>query len=66
MNQLVGLDINVTKELYDILDELHMQTNLTIIMITHDLEEIKQINARVICMSKTVKYDGNIQDWKGL
>ena len=61
-----GLDSNVTKELYSILDELYKETNLTIIMITHDLEDIKQTKARVICMAKNVKFDGKVKDWKGL
>lgn len=61
-----GLDINITKELYDILGKLNKDQGLTIIMATHDLEEIKSKNVRVICMSTTIKFDGNIKDWKGL
>lgn len=59
-----GLDVNITKEFYDILNRLNKESNLTIIMATHDLDEIKNENARVICMATTVKFDGNIKDWK--
>lgn len=61
-----GLDINITKELYDILDKLHHENNMTIVMATHDIEEIRCKKVRVICMATTVKFDGNIEDWKGL
>lgn len=61
-----GLDINITRDLYSILDKLHKKDNLTIIMATHDLEEVKTSDIRVICLATKVKYDGKIQDWKGL
>ena len=60
-----GLDINITKELYDILNKLNKEHGLTIIMATHDLEEIKNMNVRVICMATTIKFEGKIEDWKG-
>lgn len=61
-----GLDVNITKELYTILEKLHKENNMTIIMATHDLEEIKSMDVRVICMATKVKFDGKIEDWKGL
>ena len=61
-----GLDINITKEFYSILDKLHKEHSVTIIMATHDLDEIKTMDVRVICMATTVKFDGKIEDWKGL
>ncbi len=60
-----GLDYNITKELYEILKELNKNQNMTIIMATHDLDEINHENVRIICLAKTVKYDGNIENWKG-
>ncbi len=60
-----GLDINITRELYEILDVLNKE-GLTIIMATHDLDEIKSKDVRVICMATKIKFDGNISDWKGL
>lgn len=60
-----GLDYNITKELYGILNELNKNQNMTIIMATHDLDEINQEKVRIICLAKTVKYDGDIKDWKG-
>lgn len=61
-----GLDINITKELYEMLDKLNKESKMTIIMATHDLDEINQKNVRVIELSKTIKFDGSITDWKGM
>ena len=61
-----GLDVNITKELYEILSKLHTENGMTIIMATHDLDEIRSMDVRVICMATTVKFDGKIGDWKGL
>ena len=38
---------------------------MTIIMATHDLEEINEIKPRIITLAKTVKYDGDLEGWKG-
>lgn len=61
-----GLDVNITKEFYDILIKLNKEKHLTIIMATHDLDEVENEDARVICMAIDVKFDGNIKDWKGV
>lgn len=60
-----GLDINITKELYKILETQNKENKMTIIMATHDLEEIEEVNPRIICLAKTVKYDGKLDGWKG-
>lgn len=61
-----GLDVNITKELYEILEKLNKENNTSIIMATHDLEEIKNLNVRVVCLATDVKFDGKISEWKGL
>lgn len=61
-----GLDYNITKELYDILETKNKEDKLTIIMATHDLDEVEHIKPRIICLAKTIKYDGEMEGWKGL
>lgn len=60
-----GLDYNITKELYDILEEKNKKEKMTIVMATHDLDEVEHIKPRIICLAKTVKYDGQMEGWKG-
>lgn len=59
-----GLDVNITKEFYGILNKLNKESDLTIVMATHDLDEIDNNEARVVCMATTVKFDGSIEEWK--
>ena len=59
-----GLDSSITKEFYKILSKLNKENGLTIIMATHDLDEVENENVRVICMATNVKFDGNIKEWK--
>lgn len=61
-----GLDYNITKELYDILEKKNKEDKVTIIMATHDLDEVEHIKPHIICLAKTVKYDGEMEGWKGL
>ena len=60
-----GLDYNITKELYKILEKQNKEKNMTIIMATHDLDEINNVKPRIICLAKKLKYDGDIEGWKG-
>lgn len=60
-----GLDAKITRELYKILNKLNKEQNVTIIMATHDLDELKAIKPRIIFLAKTIKYDGDFENWKG-
>ena len=60
-----GLDYNITKELYKILENLNKENNMTIILATHDIDEINETKPRIIYLAKTIKYDGNLEGWKG-
>lgn len=60
-----GLDVNITKELYKILENLNKTQKVTIIMATHDLDELKIVKPRIICLAKTIKYDGDFENWQG-
>lgn len=61
-----GLDVHITKELYKILEKLNKKKQVTIIMATHDLDELETIAPRIICIAKTIQYDGKFEEWKGL
>lgn len=59
-----GLDVTTIKNFYNILDELYEKSNITIIMATHDLDEIHNDNIRVIALEQKVVFDGNIKQYE--
>lgn len=60
-----GLDSKITEELYSILNKLNQEQKMTIIMATHDIDEIKKEDLRIIHLAGKVKYDGKVTNWKG-
>ena len=48
-----------------ILENLNKTQKVTIIMATHDLDELKIVKPRIICLAKTIKYDGDFENWQG-
>ncbi len=60
-----GLDVNITKELYKLIKDLNEKFNITILMATHDLKQIKNEAKRIIALNKVVIYDGNVENWRG-
>ena len=61
-----GLDNNITQELYKILEQENKDNKTTIIMATHDLDDIKNVKLHIIALAKKLKYDGELEGWKGL
>lgn len=59
-----GLDITTIKNFYNILDELYEKSNITIIMATHDLDEIHNDNIRVIALDQKIVFDDNIKKYE--
>lgn len=59
-----GLDVYTIRTFYSILDELYESLKVTIIMATHDLDEIKNKNIRVVALDQKIVFDGNIKEYK--
>ncbi len=57
-----GFDAQTIRSFYKILDELFEKTDITIIMATHDLDEIKNPNIRVIELDGSVVSDKKIEE----
>ncbi len=58
-----ALDVNTSKEILALLKHIQKQTNLTIILITHQIEAIKQICDKVVVMDKGIIVEqNNIKD----
>lgn len=52
-----GIDENSQIEFYDLLKELQAQ-GVTIVMISHEVDTVLKIVTRVICLNRTILYDG--------
>ena len=58
-----GLDSSTIKTFYNILDELYLATDITIIMATHDLQNLSNPNIRIVSLEQEIIFDGNIQEY---
>ena len=57
-----GMDRNGTTHFYRLLDELKQSHDLSILMISHDLDFIYEYSDRVILMNKTVEEEGTPEE----
>lgn len=53
----------MTREFYDILDRLNREKHIAVLMVSHDLEQVRQYAHRVIVMDQTVEFDGTRDEW---
>ena len=57
-----GLDVNISEQIYSILADLNSK-GVTILMASHDMEEIGKYGSRFIVLNKSVEFDGNNREW---
>ena len=57
-----GLDSNVAIEMYNLIEELNRKDNITIIMITHDIESALKYASHIMHIGKNIFY-GTKQDY---
>ena len=61
----IGLDIIVKERIRAAIKQINKETNTTIFLTTHDLDDIEKICDRIIVIDKGEKiFDGNIDDVK--
>ena len=61
----IGLDIVIKKKIRKFLRELNRENHTTIVLTTHDLEDIEDICRRILIIdSGSLIYDGNLEDMK--
>ncbi|MDR2541391.1 MAG: hypothetical protein LBD11_06660 [Candidatus Peribacteria bacterium] len=59
----VGLDIIAKKVLYEILNKIHKEENITIFLTSHDLNDIENLCDRAIVINRgSILYDGQLED----
>lgn len=59
-----GLDEDIMKSLYKILLDLNTKHNITILMVSHDLDKVKDYANSVAVMDNHLRFCGNIEEWQ--
>ena len=61
----IGLDVVVKEKVRNAIKEINNKFNTTVILTTHDLEDIEELCNRIIIIDKGVKiYDGSLKEIK--
>lgn len=55
-----GIDQQSQEEFYDILRHLRNQ-NITVVMVSHDVDTVLKLVTRIICLNQTILYDGPVE-----
>lgn len=58
-----GLDPNITAHFYSLLAQLCENQKITIVMNSHDLDEVARCANRVVVINHTVEFDGSKEAW---
>lgn len=58
-----GLDPAITEEFYELIDTINKKQGVTIMMVSHDLEQVEKYASHVILMNQTVEFDGDNEAW---
>lgn len=57
-----GIDVNGTKEFYQILTEMKIKNDMSIVLVSHDLGLVKKFADKVILLDKKVLKDGTPEE----
>ena len=58
-----GLDPAITAEFYELIDTINRKQGVTVLMVSHDLEQVEQYASHIILMNQTVEFDGDNEAW---
>ena len=59
-----GLDPTVTAELYEVIDRLHREQGVTVVMVTHDVAEALRHATRILHLGHTEHFDGTVEEYR--
>lgn len=64
MNQQIGLDPSIAKQIYELLDKLKREEGITILMVSHDIERALNYADIVIELANgEIVFKGNPKDF---
>ena len=53
----------ITAEFYSLIDHINKKQGVTILMVSHDLDQVEQYASHIIMMNQTVEFDGDHEAW---
>ncbi|MFX1515189.1 MAG: metal ABC transporter ATP-binding protein [Promethearchaeota archaeon] len=59
-----ALDFRIERAIMDLIQQLHQKQNLTIILVTHRMSFLKDFTTRVVCLDKSIIWEGEPSDPK--
>ena len=54
---------NLSGEFYSLIDHINKEQGVTILMVSHDLDQVEQYASHIIMMNQTVEFDGDHDAW---
>lgn len=60
---VAGLDPKVTKEMYELIDELNKKDGITIIMVSHDIAAATRYASHILHIGKQPRFFGTVQEY---
>lgn len=58
----VGVEQNIRNEFYALLKKLNQDLNLTVVLVTHDIEAIMHDAMHVVCIDKTILFHNSVKE----
>ena len=61
---VTGLDPTATKEMYELIKELNVKDNVTIIMVTHDIENAVNYANKILHLGRKKYFYGTVEEYE--
>lgn len=58
-----GLDRQIMEEFYELIWSLHIERGMTVLMASHDYEQVERYADHIVEMDRTIAYDGGVSGW---
>lgn len=62
---VTGLDPVAIREMYTLIRRLNRELNITIIMVTHDMEKALEYSDKILHLSREAYFFGNVEEYRG-
>ena len=60
---ITGLDPVAMKEMYELIERLNKEMGITIIMVTHDIENAMKYSDKILCLKKNENFFGTPEEY---